>query len=330
MQTDYIVSLPMKKAILIYNPASGQKRARRAEQIARAAGVLRAAGVEVETCPTTSAGSAVEQTQQCISSGADTVIACGGDGTVHEVLNGLMAAGGQATLGVIPLGSGNLLATDLRLPRDTEAAARTLLTYQPRAVRPGVISYQATHGSERDRRYVIVAAGVGADAELMYATAVRLKERWGMYAYFLEMARMIFRHDFPMFQAEWQTENGDRHTANVALVMAVRADQFPGLLRRVRLGGALPRDDYRVMIFKTDKVRHFLSFFFSLVSGWNWRVRQVEVAYSPWVRCSPLETAGDHAIHCEADGELLGKLPVEIRIEETTFKLLMPAEANGK
>ena len=135
---------------------------------------------------------------------------------------------------------------------------------------------------------------------------------------------MIFRHDFPMFQAEWETEDGDCRKAAVALVMSVRANRFPGLLGRVRLGGALVRDDYRVMIFKTERVRHFLSFFFSLVSGWNWRVRQVELAYSPWVRCTPLASTADHAIHCEADGELLGKLPVEISIDEKTFKLLMP------
>src|SRR5262249_6038374 len=133
MQTDYIVSLPMKKAVLIYNPASGRKRARRAEQIARAAEILRAADVEAETCPTTGAGSAIDQARQAVAGGADTVIACGGDGTVNEVLNGLMRAGGHAAsnLGVIPLGSGNLLATDLCLPKETEAAARVLLTYPP-------------------------------------------------------------------------------------------------------------------------------------------------------------------------------------------------------
>jgi diacylglycerol kinase (ATP) len=312
----------VKKAVLIYNPASGRKRTQRAEQIARAAEVLRAAGIEVNTRPTTSAGSAIEQARQAVDAGADTIIACGGDGTVNEVLNGLMLAGGQAILGVIPLGSGNLLATDLHLPKDTEAAARVLLSYQPREVRPGVITYTTKQGVEK--RYVIVAAGVGADAELMYQTAVHLKERWGMYAYFLEMSRMIFGHDFPMFQVEWQAEGGERRKEAVALVMAVRANRFPGLLHRVRLGGTLTRDDYRLMIFKTDRVRHFLNFFFSLVSGWNWRVRQVELAYSPWVRCTPLASVAEHAIHCEADGELLGTLPVEISIEPRTFRLLMP------
>ncbi len=70
--------------------------------------------------------------------------------------------GSAATLGVIPLGSGNLLATDLLLPKEPAAAARALLTYQPRDVCPGVITYQTKAGQEK--RYVIVAAGVGADA----------------------------------------------------------------------------------------------------------------------------------------------------------------------
>lgn len=312
----------MRKAILIYNPASGQKRALRGEQVARAAEVLRKGSVEAETCATTDAGSAIRQTQQAVVDGFDTVIACGGDGTVNEVLNGLMLIGAGATLGVIPLGSGNLLATDLRLPRDTEAAARALLSYRTQELQPGVISYQSRQGPEK--RYMIVAAGVGADAQLMYRTARGVKERFGMYAYFLEMARMTFRHHLPMFQVEWRTETGDLRTEQAALVMALRANKFPGLLRRVRLGGGLGRNDYRLMIFKTDKVRHFLNFFYSVLSGLNWKVPQVELAYSTWFRCTQLEPGAESAIHCEADGELLGKLPVEVSIETKTFRLLMP------
>jgi diacylglycerol kinase (ATP) len=312
----------VRKAILIYNPASGQKRALRAERVARAAKVLRAAGVEAEICATTDAGSAIRQTQQAVVEGFDTVIACGGDGTVNEVLNGLMLIGAGATLGVIPLGSGNLLATDLHLSRDTEAAARSLLSYQPRELQPGVISYQTAKGPQK--RYMIVAAGVGADAQLMYRTARGVKERFGMYAYFLEMARMSFGHHFPMFQVEWRTDSGDLRKEDVTLVMAVRAHRFPGLMRRVRLGCELKRNDYRLMIFKTDKVRHFLNFFYSVMTGWNWKVPQVELAYSTWLRCTPLETAQGSSIHCEADGELLGMLPVEVGIHPQTFRLLMP------
>ena len=313
----------VRRAFLIYNPASGQKRARRAEKIARAADVLRAAGVEAQISATTDAGSAIRQTEQAVVAGFDTVIACGGDGTVNEALNGLMRAGPGAgvALGVIPLGSGNLLATDLRLPTNPETAARALLKYRPRELHPGLISYATKSGIER--RWFIVAAGVGADAELMYRTAVGAKGRFGVYAYFLGMAEMALRRRFPMFKVEWQADDGTYRTGTVALVMALRANRFPGLLRLVRLGGALERNDYRLMLFHTDKVRHFLNAFASLASGWNWKVPQVGFVYSSRVSCTPLDSV-TAKIYCETDGEPLGKLPVEIAIEPRTFNLLTP------
>jgi diacylglycerol kinase (ATP) len=319
-----ILRIIVHKAFLIYNPASGRRSQRRAEKISRAAEVLREAGVQAEVCATTGAGSAIRQSCEAVAKGFDTVIACGGDGTVNEVLNGLMLAdsGAGATLGVIPLGSGNLMATDLHLPRNPEAAARRLLGYQPRELRPGVISYQTKAGPQK--RWFVVAAGVGADAELMYRTAVGVKERYGMYAYFAEMVRMAWRAHFPMFRVEWLAEDGQRREASVALVMAVRAKRFPGIMRRVNIGTEMASNRYRLMLFRTDKPRHFINFFFSVFSGWNWKVSQVDLAESTWFRCTP-DAAGKTIIHCEADGESLGKLPVEVSIEARTFRLLMPA-----
>ncbi len=307
------------KAFLIYNPSSGQRRARRAQQIARIAEIFRSAGIQSETCATTHCGSAIEQTQKAVQAGFDTVIACGGDGTVNEALNGIMRSGSRATLGVVPLGSGNLLASDLRLPVNPEAAARKLLASKPREIHPGMITSQMTEGPEQ--RYFLVAAGVGADAELMYHTAVEAKDRWGRKAYFLEMARMALRGGFPMFQVEWEDEAGKSAKAEVSLVMAIRAARFPGMLRLVNLGSSLAQPGYRLLLFRTDKVRHFLHYFASVVSGRNWQVRQVEVVTSKRFRCMPLS---EPAIHAEADGELLGKVPVEVSVAEQTFPLLMP------
>src|SRR5262249_8130301 len=208
--------------------------------------------------------------------------------------------------------------TDLRLPRTTEAAARALLRYQPRELHPGIISYHSK--AEEQRRWFIVAAGVGADAELMYRTAVSgAKHRYGIYAYFMEMARMAWRRRFPMLQLEWLSENGNPRIEQVALVMALRPGRFPGLLSRVRLGAVLTRNVYRLIIFTTHKVGRFLSFFLSVASGWNWEVPDVELAFSTSFRCTPLETGSSASNHCEADGELLGTLPVEVGIEPTTF-----------
>ena len=100
--------------------------------------------------------------------------------------------------------------------------------------------------------------------------------------------------------------------------------RFPGLLKRVRLGAELTRNDYRLMLFQTNKVRHFFNYFLSVMSGWNWNVPQVKVATSRWFRCTPIAGHDPASIHSEVDGELLGTLPVEVSIEPRTFRLLMP------
>lgn len=313
----------MKKAFLIYNPTSGRRRAKRVQHVSQMVDVLRAAGVQVEICATTHAGSATQQAKEAADRGYDTLLSCGGDGTANEVLNGLMQASVQASadvaLGILPLGSGNLLACDLGLPSDPVAAARKLLTLQPRAFRPGVVTSQI-NGAEQ-KRYFLVAAGVGSDAELMYRTSVASKERWGRNAYFLEMARMALHGRYPMFQVEWEDEQGVRRQGQASLAMAVRARKFPGLLRFVNLGSGLLRDDFFLMVFRTDKVRRFLSYFTAVATGRNWKVPDVDAAHSKWFRCTALPDV--ETIYSQADGELLGTLPAELSIASRSVKLLM-------
>jgi diacylglycerol kinase (ATP) len=309
----------VQKAFLIYNPASGSKRAKRKQAIAGVGEVLRAAGVEVETCATTHMGSAIQQVQEATARDFDTVIACGGDGTANEVLNGIMLASANVALGVVPLGSGNLLASDLGLPSDPVEAANKLLTYQPREFRPGLVYSQGVNGPEK--RYFLVAAGVGADAELMYRTEVEAKEFWGRNAYFLEMARMALSRRYPMFHVEWEDDKGNRHQGEAMLAMCVRAGKFPGLLSRVKLGTGLWRQDFCLLLFRTNKIRRFFSYFASVATGRNWKVESVDAIHTKWFRCTAIP--GMRTVHSQADGELLGVLPAELTIESRPVKLLM-------
>jgi diacylglycerol kinase (ATP) len=308
----------VKKVFLIYNPASGSRRNQRVRHVAQVADILRKAGVQVDVHATTHAGSATQQAKDAADSLYDTVISCGGDGTANEVLNGLMQSSADVALGILPLGSGNLLASDLGLPSDRVAAVRKLLTYQPRAFRPGKVMFQKQAGL---KRYFLVAAGVGADAELMYRTAVKSKERWGRNAYFLEMARMAIHGRYPMFHVEWEDEQGIRKQGQAMLAMAVRAKKFPGLLSLVNLGSNLLRNDFALMLFHSDKIRHFLSYFASVATGKNWKVPEVEMVHSKWYRCTALP--GGAQVHAQADGEMLGALPAELSISERSIRLLL-------
>jgi diacylglycerol kinase family enzyme len=314
----------MHKAFLIYNPASGRRRRKRRQDIARVEEVLLAAGVQVETCSTTHIGSAIQQVEEAVGRGFDTVISCGGDGTANEAMNGIIRASSTGSprdvaLGLVPLGSGNLLASDLGLPSDPVEAAKKLLTYQPREFRPGLVCSQGANGPEK--RYFLVAAGVGADAELMYRTEVEAKEFWGRNAYFLEMARMALHRRYPMFHIEWEDEQGNRQQGAAMLAMCVRAGKFPGLLSLVNLGTSLLRHDFCLLLFRTNKIRRFFSYFASVATGRNWKVESVDAIHTKWFRCTAIP--GMRTVHCQADGELLGVLPAELTIESRPVKLLM-------
>jgi YegS/Rv2252/BmrU family lipid kinase len=310
----------MRRAAILYNPRSGSGRSRRRSDVESAAAILRASGVEVEMEPTVGARLAGAQARRFIDAGFDTIVASGGDGTVHDVLQGM--AGGDAALGVLPLGTANSLACDLGLARNPEKAARQLLTAEVRRVALGQIEYQRASG-ERECRYFTVAAGVGVDAALFYKLNAQFKRRWGMAAYVAESFRQWAVQKFPPFRVQWHDSgSGNTRSEVVTQLLAVRIADFGGVLKRLAPGAGLERDDFRLVLFKTASRARYLRFAFGRLTGMSWRDRQIEFATAAEVVCRP-EVQSDR-IYSEADGELLGGLPVRITIAPSGLNLLMP------
>src|SRR5512147_925802 len=210
---------PVKRPLLLYNPESGRRRGRRAADVASAAAAFKAAGVEPVVEPTRAAGSAAAQAREAIARGCDAVIVCGGDGSVHDVLPAVV--GTPVALGVVPLGTGNGLANDLGLPRHPARAAQLLASAEPRPIAiPRIESTRAD--GQRDSRYWIMGAGIGADAYMVYRLTLRFKERWGMAAYYTESTRQWLTHDFPLFTAEFREQGGQLRREQVSEVLAIR------------------------------------------------------------------------------------------------------------
>src|SRR5580700_8156105 len=143
----------MRKTILLYNPLAGSRRQRRVADIEAAMAILRSAGVEVTAEATGGSGDDTAQTRRAIADGCDTVFACGGDGTIHDVLQGLV--GSQTALGIIPLGTANSLAHDLKLPFSPASAARAALTARPRRIAVGRVNYRNLTGNESQRYFTV-------------------------------------------------------------------------------------------------------------------------------------------------------------------------------
>jgi diacylglycerol kinase (ATP) len=317
----------MQRAIILYNPRSGLARARRRADVERAAKVLRSSNLTVELEATAGPRCADRQARQYIDAGFDTVIACGGDGTIHDVLQGMART--AANLGVLPLGTANSLAADLGLARDPARAAQQLLTAIPQRLAIGQIEYQRAVG-RRECRYFTVAAGVGVDAALFYKLNAQFKQRWGMAAYVSESLRQWVVQKFQPFRVEWlDSETQQKRSEKVTQLLAVRIADFGGVLRKLAPGADLTRNDLRLVLFKTASRARYLRFVTGRLVGQDWADPQIELVHATQVWCTHFENElpkGHSGIYAEADGELLGKLPAQMTVLPDAFNLLIPSK----
>lgn len=318
----------MRKAVLLYNPQAGSRRERRKNVIQSAASVLREAGIEVSTEATRGASEAGEQAKQAIAAGCDTIFACGGDGTIHDVLQGIV--GTQVVLGILPLGTGNTLAHDLDLPMDAVKAARAALTCSARRFAAGRVRYVGFDGQETSR-YFTVAVGVGVDAHMFYRLNVAHKNRLGMAAYYVKATHLWLTDPLEFFDVQVQSAGAaEGENASVSEMLAVRIRNFGGVLREFAPGASLGRNVLRTVLFKTNSRLRYLEFIARGLFNAGWRIPGIEVRDAEVVKCRAAQPPKNRRIFVEADGELLGVVPAEITIVRDAFTMLVPASWAAK
>lgn len=129
-------------------------------------------------------------TQQALEAGVDVILAAGGDGTVRAVAEHLADTHADTDLGVIPLGTGNLLARNLDIPIDDLPAAVSLaLEGQPRPIDIGWAEVTLAEGVQRHA--FVVMAGFGIDAHMITETNDDLKDKAGWLAYVESLGRAV-------------------------------------------------------------------------------------------------------------------------------------------
>ncbi len=293
----------------------------------RIAELFRRAGVEVLVQSTRARGSAGEQAREAIGSGCDAVFACGGDGTVFEVLQGV--AESTAMMGVIPLGTGNVLAHDLGMAGRPERAAEQALNFTPHTISLGRIEAAGR------TRFFTVAAGVGVHAELIYRANARAKQRGGYLAYYAHGARLLFRHAFVPFPVEITTADDKViHTTSLELV-AMRVRSFGGPLRNWRPGSSLLSTELRLVLLRNASRAHMLRYTLQALTGiapfdeLNTPDADLSFVFAKSVNCLAPELRASE-LRVQADGEMLGPSPTKISIIPRALTLLMPAAAEGE
>lgn len=311
----------MHKLLLLVNPVflSHGKRS-----VPRVLSVFSRAGVSVDLRETTANRGAGAMAGHAISDGYDAVVACGGDGTVFDVLQGM--AGSEIPLGVIPFGTGNVLAQNLGMPRDPSDAAASILSGHAQSTQLGKLT--CTTGGEVHSWYFVMSAGMGAHAAIMSATRRSRKDSAGKVAYYAAGLRHLLSQPVRAFEIEVTGVDGQTTVRRASEAIALRVSK----LNVWRPGGGLNLPFLRLATLGVGPRAQMAQAAFDALIRASGRRDRKPPAHSPViyqdilkVTCRPLpsSSAKDAApIPVQADGEVLGDSHATMEMAGVDLRLI--------
>ena len=185
----------IRSALLVVNPNAGRVRSSESKRLDSARRILERDGIQTDLALTDGPGAASEIARRAVADGRQMVVACGGDGTFNEIVNGL--AGSRVPLALLPAGTANVLAKELSLPWNVERAAALVAGSRLRRIALGLAT--SGEGNAAPRHFLSVA-GAGPDGAIVHALDLGLKQRAGVLAYWAEGIRQLAAYKFPRFR----------------------------------------------------------------------------------------------------------------------------------
>ena len=295
---------PRQKVLVIYNPIAGS----RSSMLEQTLKILEKLGVQVALRETKGPGDGESLCKEAIRQDSySAVAAAGGDGTINEVANGLLGA--DTPLGIIPLGTVNLLAMETGLPKDPELAARTIAFGPAQPINVGWVNGRA----------FLLMVGAGFDGRVVAGVSSSLKGLIGKGAYgvaglkeifFKSPARLIVEADGSEYEAAWAVvSNSSFYGGKFAL--APSADlQSPGFTVSLIPG-------------KTQC---------GLISGLAavWRDRKAENGWKQLNSVTRITISSDQNEPAQMDGDYFAPLPLTITQAPQSLDLIIPPRAPNR
>ncbi|HEV7265928.1 MAG TPA: diacylglycerol kinase family protein [Falsiroseomonas sp.] len=289
--------------LIVFNPAAGAGRRR----LARALAALVTHGLRPDVAETRGPGDAEILARDAARRGVMLVVAAGGDGTIAEVASGL--AGSAAALGVLPLGTANVLAWELGVPASPERAAAALAAGRSAMLHPGL----ARFAGGRQRLFVQML-GAGFDAAVVARLDLALKRRIGRAAYVWQSLRELPRYPFAPITAELDGASG-----TAASVIVTKGRLYAG--RYCVAPAARPAEPgFQVVLFRHPGMARAALAAAALPLGLIPRLPGVEILSARHIRLS----AAAINVPVQADGDPAGLLPAEVTDAAGPLRILLP------
>ena len=261
---------------------------------------------------TTGPRTAAAIAQKCIGEGADLILAAGGDGTINEVVNGMVHS--AVPLCILPAGTANVLAAELGVGKSMIRVAERLAEYRPEMIALGRLE------SAFEQRHFILMAGVGLDAMIVYNLNANLKSRLGKVAYWVAGFSQ-FGKKLPQFEVRV-----DGRHLRCSFALASRVRNYGGDLWIAR-NASLFRDSFELVLFQGEDTRPYMRYLFGIVSN---RLPLMKGVTTISAQDVEICCAEDPRIYVQVDGERAGTLPAHLRIVPRSLTILVPTQYSRK
>lgn len=302
--------MPARRIRVILNPISGAGRGRSYAPVV--ASELRRRGHFVDVLETRRRGDARRWASEI--AGWDAIVAIGGDGTVNEVVNGL-PRGAEVPLAVLPLGTGNVLAKELKLGRGPEAVCRLVDEWNVRWMDCGRIERPPIADAARIERFLMMV-GTGFDAEILHRHHER-RGRMTQFTYFIWGLLTVFDYQAPRIRVEVDGRIVEEKATFVVasnvreyggpFVFAPHARHDDGILDVMWFRGRFARDVFRIL--------------------WAGMFRYaLEIGDTGYATGRHVVLESQDRAPLQIDGDPHGFCPIAITVDRQCFPVLVPSE----
>lgn len=292
--------------VLIYNPRAG-RLARDEGLVNRTGEALREKYPDLRMQPTSAPGHATQLASEAVRSGATMILVLGGDGTVNEAINGM--ANSRVPLAVLPAGTANVLACELRVKRNAEAVARAISGYE--AVRISLGKITTGDGSSR---HFLLMAGAGLDAAVLDRVDPSMKERRGKLAYWWAGLSMLGKKlvDFEVLC--------DGRSFKTTFALAARVRNYGGDLS-IASRASLFDDRIELVTFAAKSTWPYAMYLTGAAIGQTALFPGASSIMTRRIELRPLHRA---PVFTQIDGERTGPLPAIIEAVPDALTLMVP------
>jgi diacylglycerol kinase (ATP) len=303
------------KYALIANPVSGDGTG--PAKIAFVRDYFSRQGMELEVFLTERPGHAAELARAAAPL-HDVIIGGGGDGTINELVNGM--AGSGRTLGILPWGTGNVFATEMRIPERLRSACRLILRGSAARLDLGLCG---------DRRFLLMA-GAGLDAySLKQLEDAWMKRRLGLLAYALAALRGFARYRYPEIEVEFADGRRDRGSFVIASNTSRYGSFFSFTPRANPIDGLLD-----VFVFKEtgrwNTLWLAILYFLAFAMRSRRRTKPLGLLRYKVYRTTRVSLASRKRVQMQIDGDLYAELPREISILPGAVDVILPSRTIRK